>query len=154
MIINTKIFGEIEVNEEKVIHFENGIIGFPDLKKFLLIYDEEKEDSNRISWLQSVEEQGFAIPVINPLLVKEDYSPIVNDELLVPIGELDPDEMLVLVTITIPNDIEKITVNLKAPIIINAITRKSCQIIVENDEYIVKYPVYDKLKSKSEKVGE
>lgn len=154
MKINTKVFGEIEVNEKKVIHFENGIIGFPDLKNFLLLYDEEKEDGNRISWLQSVEEPSFAIPVINPLLVKEDYSPIVNDELLAPIGEFDPEEILVLVTITIPNNIENISVNLKAPIIINAITRKACQIIVENDEYIVKYHVYNVLKSKSEKVGE
>lgn len=154
MTIQTKLFGNILVDEDKRIYFENGIIGFPDLKNFLIIFDEEKKDNARISWLQSVEEPGFAIPVINPLLADGKYNPAVNDELLKPLGELDSDEMLVLVTLTIPAKIEEMSVNLKAPIIINAITRKACQIVVENEEYLVKHPVYEVFKSKQEKAGE
>lgn len=154
MIIKTKLFGQIGVDEEKKIYFENGIIGFPDMKNFLLIYDEEKREKKGVSWLQSIEEPGFAIPVMNPLYAKEDYNPIVNDELLHPIGDLDPSEMLVLVTMTIPAKLEGMTVNLKAPIIVNAITRKACQIVVENDDYQVKYEIYDKLKQLQEKVGD
>ncbi|PXV90222.1 flagellar assembly factor FliW [Lachnotalea glycerini] len=154
MTIQTKLFGNIAVDNEKTIHFENGIIGFPDMKNYLIIYDEEKGDKAKISWLQSIEEPGFAIPVINPLLVRMDYNPTVNDELMKPLGDLDPQEMLVLVTMTIPAEVKNMTVNLKAPIVINAITRKACQIVVENEEYLVKYPVYDILKSKQEKAGE
>lgn len=154
MTIQTKLFGNITVDEGKKIYFENGIIGFPDIKNFLIIYDEEKEDKSRISWLQSIEEPGFAIPVMNPLLAKSDYNPTVNDELLNTLGELDSNEMLVLVTMTIPAKIENMTVNLKAPIIINAITRKACQIVVENDDYLVKYPVYEFFQIKQEKAGE
>lgn len=154
MTIKTKLFGEIGVNEDKKIHFENGIIGFSELKNYLIIYDEEKGDKAKISWLQSVEEPGFAIPVINPLFVKADYNPTVNDELIKPLGELNPEEMLVLVTVTIPAKLEGITVNLKAPIIINALTKKACQIVVENEEYLVKYPIYEILKMQQEKVGE
>lgn len=154
MTIQTKLFGEITVNEEKKIYFENGIIGFSDMKNYLIIYDEEKGDKGKISWLQSVEEPGFAIPVINPLFVKSDYNPIVNDELIKPLGDLDPEEMLVLVTVTIPAKLENITVNLKAPIVINALTQKACQIVVENEDYLVKFPIYEILKSQQEKVGE
>ncbi len=154
MTIQTKLFGNILVDEEKKIYFENGIIGFPDLKNFLIIFDEEEKESARISWLQSVEEPGFAIPVMNPLLADQKYNPIVNDELLESLGEIDSDEMLVLVTVTIPAKIQKMSVNLKAPIIINAITRKACQIVVENEEYLVKYPVYEVFQSKKEKAGE
>ncbi|MFA9377114.1 MAG: flagellar assembly protein FliW [Lachnotalea sp.] len=154
MTIKTKLFGEIAVDEKKAIYFENGIIGFPDMKKYMIIYDEEKGDKAKISWLQSIEEPGYAIPVINPLLAKTDYNPTVNDELIKSLGELDAEEMLVLVTVTIPVILEEITVNLKAPIIINAITRKACQIVVENEEYLVKYPVYEIFKTKQEKVGE
>jgi flagellar assembly factor FliW len=153
MTIQTKLFGEIVVDTEKTIYFENGIIGFPDMKNYMIIYDEEEGDKAKISWLQSVEEPGFAIPVINPLLVKMDYNPIVNDELIKPIGELDPEEMIILVTVTIPSKLEDITVNLKAPLIINAITRRACQIVVENEDYLVKYPVYEIFKTKQEKVG-
>jgi flagellar assembly factor FliW len=154
MTIQTKLFGTITVDEDKKIHFENGIIGFPDMKNFMIIYDEDKNEKARISWLQSIEEPGFAIPVMNPLLVKENYNPTVNDELLKPLGELDPNEMIVFVTMTIPAKLKDMTVNLKAPIIVNAITRKACQIVVENEDYYVKYPVYEIFEKNKEKVGE
>ncbi|WP_099469204.1 flagellar assembly protein FliW [Konateibacter massiliensis] len=154
MTIQTRLFGTIGVNEEKKIYFENGIIGFPDMKNFLIIHDEEKKDEIGISWLQSVEEPGIALPVINPLIVKPDYNPVVNDDLIAPLGELQPEEMLVLVTVTIPAKLEDMTSNLKAPIIINAETRKGCQIAVENEDYLVKFPIYNILQTKQEKVGE
>lgn len=154
MTIQTKLFGDIAVDENKKIYFENGIIGFPDLKNFLIIYDKEKEDKGMISWLQSIEEPAFAIPVMNPLLIIKDYNPTINDELLKPLEELNPEEMLVLVTVTIPAKLENMTANLKAPIIINAITRRAGQIVVENEEYMVKHPVYEIFKKKQEKAGE
>ncbi len=93
------------------------------------------------------------MPVIDPLLVMPGYNPQVEDELLKPIGNLDSDQLLVLVTLTVPRDLTKMTVNLKAPIVVNAAQRKACQIIAEGDEYIVKYPIYDILQA-SKKAGE
>ena len=119
----TRAFGEIEIDESKVINFPGGIIGFPDLQHFVLLYDEE-QGSNTVKWLQSVEEPGFAMPVINPLIVKDDYNPSVDDELLKPLGDMTDDDMVVLVTMTIPHEIEKMTVNLRGPVIINSATCK------------------------------
>ena len=134
MRIQTKIFGEIDIDEEKILHFANGIIGFPDLKDFALMYDAEKGEKSNIRWLQSLQEPAFAMPVLDPLAVKPDYNPEVEDELLKPIGELNPDEMLVLVTLTVPKDITKMSVNLCAPIVIHTESRKACQIIVDNEK--------------------
>lgn len=152
MRIQTKIFGEIDIDEEKILHFTNGIIGFPDLKDFALMYDAEKGEKSNIRWLQSLQEPAFAMPVLDPLSVKPDYNPEVEDELLKPIGELNPDEMLVLVTLTVPKDITKMSVNLCAPIVIHTESRKACQIIVDNEKYPVKYMIYDVLQKK--KAGE
>ena len=152
MRIETKIFGEIDIDEEKILHFTNGIIGFPDLKDFALMYDAEKGEKSNIRWLQSLQEPAFAMPVLDPLSVKPDYNPEVEDELLKPIGELNPDEMLVLVTLTVPKDITKMSVNLCAPIVIHTESRKACQIIVDNEKYPVKYMIYDVLQKK--KAGE
>ncbi|MDY4069998.1 MAG: flagellar assembly protein FliW [Lachnospiraceae bacterium] len=152
MRIQTKIFGEIDIDEEKILHFTNGIIGFPDLKDFALMYDAEKGEKSNIRWLQSLQEPAFAMPVLDPLAVKPDYNPEVEDELLKPIGELNPDEMLVLVTLTVPKDITKMSVNLCAPIVIHTESRKACQIIVDNEKYPVKYMIYDVLQKK--KAGE
>ena len=140
MKITTKLFGEIEAAEDKIIEFSAGIIGFPKMQHFLLIHDIENEKS-RISWLQSVEEPEFAMPVIDPL---------VEDEMLSALGDLDSSDMLVLVTVTVPADIRKMTANFKAPVIINAANQKACQIIVEDEKYEVKHPVYDLLTEKKE----
>ena len=120
MKITTKLFGEIEAAEDKIIEFSAGIIGFPKMQHFLLIHDIENEKS-RISWLQSVEEPEFAMPVIDPLVLMEDYDPLVEDEMLSALGDLDSSDMLVLVTVTVPADIRKMTANFKAPVIINAV---------------------------------
>lgn len=154
MLIKTKVFGEIEIDDAKIITFGNGIIGFPDLKKFTLLYDAEK--TGGIKWLQSLDEPAFAMPVMDPLYVKESYNPIVEDELLKPLGELDPEEILVLVTVTVPKDLKLMSVNLQAPLIVNAENKTGCQIIVDNekDEFPVKFMIYDILQNKKERAGE
>ncbi len=147
MKIKTEIFGEIEVAEDKVIVFENGIIGFPELKRFSLLHDEEKGNDVGIRFLQSIDEPGFAMPVMDPLVVRPDYDPQVNDELLASAGEITPENILVLVTVTVPSDLTKMTVNLQGPFVINVEERRACQVIVENEEYPVKYPIYDILQA-------
>lgn len=153
MQITTKVFGEITIDDEKIIHFPNGIIGFPDLTDFALIHDEEK-GTDTIHWLQSIQEPAFAMPVMDPLIVCPDYNPEVDDELLNCVGEIVPEELLVMVTVTVPKDIKKMTVNLKGPLVINAAQRKATQVIVEGDEYKVKFPIYEILNKKKEKAGE
>ena len=152
MKVNTNFFGEIEIADEKVITFENGIIGFPELKRFALLHDEEKGTNVGIRFLQSLDEPGFAMPVMDPLLVKPDYDPEVNDELLLSAGNVTADNILVLVTATIPGDLTKMSVNLQGPFIINVEEHKACQVIVENGNYPVKFPIYEILQSR--KAGE
>lgn len=154
MKANTRIFGEIEIADEKIITLDKGMIGFPKLKNFALIYDEEKETKyNSIMWLQSMDDTDIAFPVIMPHVVKEDYDPKVSDEMIAPLGTLTPENTYLLVTVTVPKNIEEFSVNLKAPIVINMDNRKGVQLIVE-DDYPVKYKVYDVLKAKKEKAGE
>ncbi len=151
MKINTKVFGEVEIADDKIIHFPSGIVGFPELTEFTLLHDEEK-GAGSIHWLQSIQEPGFAMPVMDPLLVCTDYNPEVDDKLLKPLGGLDPEEILVLVTVTVPSDLKKMSVNLRGPIIINAAAKKACQVIVEGEGYQVKYPIYEILSAR--KAGE
>lgn len=151
MIIETKVFGEITIDTEKIITFPKGIVGFSELTEFTMIHDKET-GSGSIHWLQSLQEPAFAMPVMDPLIVKPDYNPEVEEEWMKPLGDLNPEELLVLVTVTVPQDLTQMTVNLKGPIVINARARKACQVIIEGDEYKVKYPIYDILQAK--KAGE
>lgn len=143
MTIETRVFGEITIDPAKIIHFENGIVGFPDMRDFALIYDIEKGDKAGIRWLQSLEEPAFALPVMDPLTVAEDYNPEVDEDILKPIGKIEEGELLVLVTVTVPKDLKLMSVNLKAPLVINVLERKAVQIILDSDAYQIKYPIYD-----------
>ncbi|MGB4658800.1 MAG: flagellar assembly protein FliW [Mobilitalea sp.] len=147
MLINTKHFGEINLDESKIIQFDNGILGFEDYKSFTLLYDDEGGERPDISWLQSIEEPALAIPVISPFIVKPEYNPNVEDELLKPLGALNEDNIVVLVSVTVPADVEKISANIKAPFILNSDAKKGIQLIIENPDYEVKYRFYEQLKA-------
>jgi flagellar assembly factor FliW len=86
--------------------------------------------------------------------LRPDYNPEIEDELLKPLGKINEENIVVLISITVPSDIMEISANLKAPFIINSDSRKGAQIIVENMDYEVKYKFYDRLKElKAEKEG-
>lgn len=149
MKANTRLFGKIDIEDSKIIIFKEGIIGFPDLKHFTLIYDEEKEGQGTIKWLQSMDDPSFALPVINPLDVRADYQPVVNEEGLESLGKMPNESAFMLVTITVPKEIRQMSVNLKAPFVINMDNLHGVQIIIE-DDYPVKYKIYDILNKKKE----
>ncbi len=82
MKINTKIMGEIEVADEKILTFENGIIGFTKNKHFALIHDEKSGNNAGIRWLQATDDESLAIPVMDPLNIVKEYNPVVEEEML------------------------------------------------------------------------
>lgn len=143
MKIDTKYFGEIEIDNDKIIHFENGIMGFEEYKDFTLLYDSEAEKKPFFSWLQCVTEKSLAFPVVNPLNVIKDYNPVVEDALLEPLGELKDEDIVLLVFATIPNDVKDASVNMKAPVIVNAANGKAIQVILEKGDYKIKHKIIE-----------
>lgn len=153
MLVATKWFGEIEIEKDKIITFEKGLMGFEEYKEYTIIYDAEKSEEQSVVWLQSIENKDLAIPAMHPEIIIPGYDPVIEDELLKGLGDIKNANLVVLVTLTVPSDIEKMTSNMKAPIIINSDNLKGCQIIANNENYEVKYPIYDLLQT-SEKGGE
>ena len=153
MKAKTRLFGEIEIQDERIIQLDQGMIGFPELKHFTLIFDSDREEKSVIMWLQSMDDGDIAIPVVVPAELLPDYNPTVDNELLENLGTLTPENTYVLVTVTVPKDIEDISVNLKEPIVINTDTNKGCQLIVE-DDYAVRYNIYDRIRDGKKKAGE
>lgn len=142
MIIKTRHFGEVDLDDEKIIEFENGIMGFEDCKRFTILFDNEAEERSPISWLQSIDDPMVALPVVSPITVMAGYNPVVEDEYLEPLGKLNDENLVILLSIRVPQNIRDITVNLKAPFIINSDTKKGCQLIAENKDYDIQYNVY------------
>lgn len=155
MQINSRVFGEIEIAENKIILFERGLMGFEENSRYALLFDSEKKNGKGVMWLQSMEDANLAFPVIDPLNILPEYHPVVEDEWLADIGEYSSDEeLLLLCVLTVPADLTRMTANIKAPLVINTVTRKGCQIIVNNDEYDVRYNVYDYIQKLKKEDGE
>lgn len=149
MQVCTKWFGTVDIDDNKIIDFDLGLIGFEDCKRFTLIYDVDKGEETAIMWLQSLDEPGLALPVMKPEYIMEGYDPIVEDEILNTLGEdIRTANLAVFCTLTVPEDLTKMTINLKAPIIVNVDTMKGVQLIADNEDYAVKYPIYDVLQER------
>ncbi len=141
MKIDTRYFGEVEIGEEKIIHFEKGIPGFDEYKDYTVLYDIDGEGEPFFSWLQSITEKSLAFPVVNPFRIAEDYNPVVEDALLEEIGKCDMEDLVLFLLATVPENPENATVNMKAPLLINSKSRQGMQIIVENEDYEIRHRI-------------
>lgn len=139
MKIETRYFGEIDIQEEKIIRFEQGIFGFEDYKEYTVLYDIESEEEPLFSWLQSTTEKGLAFPIVNPFRIREDYNPVVEDAILNGLGEYKDEDLAIFLLATVPGDVRKASVNMKAPLIVNTNNRKGMQVIVENEDYEIRH---------------
>lgn len=155
MQINTKWFGTVEIDDAKIITFKKGLIGFEDCTQFAIVYETDEEKDNPIMWLQSLDEQALALPIIKPEYIIDDYAPVVEDELIYSLGEdVSEEDLIVFITMTVPPDITKMTCNLKAPIIVDSKTMNAVQVAAANEDYLVRFPIYNLLKERKEKAGE
>lgn len=139
MLLQTSTFGELDVQEEKIIIFKDGIPGFEELKKYVIII---LEQTHPFMWLQAVEED-ISLPVLSPFDLDNSYSPIVDDNVLAEMGIEYEEDLLVLVVSVIPLEITKMTANMAAPIIIN--TKSGCgrQVLTEGSDYLIRQPIFD-----------
>ena len=130
-------FGDVNYDPEKVVRFPEGLIGFEQLRDFLVMPN-EKDDV--LFCLQSVEEGHLAFLLVNPALFFPDYqvvpSPMVREKL----GIEADDQYFVLTTITFHQD-ESITLNLLAPVIYTPKTDRAVQIVLDGSEYQAKTPL-------------
>ncbi|HHV74875.1 MAG TPA: flagellar assembly protein FliW [Thermoanaerobacterium sp.] len=144
MDIETRNFGVVSYNEEDVLHFEEGIPGFEGLKSFILLSSEE---FTPFKWLQSLDDTDIAFVIVDPKAIIKDYKIELDVETVKALDIKDLNHILVFAIVVIPDEIEKMTANLKAPIIINAENNKGMQIFLDNDDYMIKHPIFKELKN-------
>ncbi len=143
MFIETTHFGTIEINQADILNFEEGIIGFEDVKKFGIIDSEDPESP--FKWIQAVDKPELAFALVDPFKIKKDYDFDLTDEEVEYLGVKDASEVMVFSIVVVPEDIKKISMNLKAPLIINKSNNKAAQIILDTDKYTVRHLILDEL---------
>jgi len=149
MKIQTTRFGEVEIADEKILHFPEGIIGFHSLKRFVLL----GKQSRLVMWLQAVDNPRIAFIVINPFLFEPDYNPRLTQEDLDFLKVHDSSDLHIFAIVVVPEDPQKMTANLLGPIVINIKEKIGKQVILLDGGYSVKHPIV-KQAEKAAKVKE
>ena len=138
MQLHTRDFGEIEIDEKKLITFVSPIYGFDSYQKFALLY--QKSISEHFIWLQSVEEPELCFILADPGLVMERYAPKLSEEAVQMLG--DGRYFYWLMT-SIRDPFDQSTVNLKSPIVVNPQRNLAAQLILEED-FPLRHPLFRK----------
>ncbi len=138
MKINTRYHGEREYKEQEVIYFKNGLPGFEKLKKFIFFPIEE---NGLFNILHSIEDEEIGIVTVSPFEVSKNYEFRLDDDTIDKLKISSPEDIMVIVTVTLHSKVESITVNMRAPIIINIKQKLGEQIILDNDSYSIKHPL-------------
>ena len=145
MLIETPRFGKMEVAEERVVTFAEGLLGFRDFKRYFF---HEPSEGAALQWMQSVELPALAFVVVDPRLIKPDYEVKVTAAQLEPLEVKDPSQAQVWVILTVPEDPSKMTANLQGPIVVNPARRLGAQIVINEEGATTKYPVLEGLKAR------
>lgn len=139
MKIKTKYHGEIDINQEEVLHFEKGIPGFQDEKKFMIL---PLSDDQTFSVLQSLETEYLAFVIANPFLFYKEYDFVVEDSVIEDLEIKSNNDVQVFSILTVQDSFEQTTANLQAPIVINIKNNKAKQVILNNGDYQTKHPIF------------
>jgi flagellar assembly factor FliW len=145
MNIHTSRFGLISITSDDVIQFPEGLLGFNELRQFVLLDDPTDEI---FAWLQSCTEPNIAFPLLEPELFTSNYSVALTKHDLETLGLQSKEGVRCFSIITIPGDPTQMTANLKAPIVINVAKRVARQCVLQDNSLAIREPIFTRLQQR------
>ena len=136
-VLSSRYFGAIAFADEDVLSFPRGLPAFEEERRWLLLDDGESS----VRWLQSIDDEGPALPVTAPDVVMPDYNARISEDDLELVGAPEASDLVLLAVLSVP-EVEpwRMTVDLRAPILVNIRTRRAVQVIALDEEYSVRHP--------------
>jgi flagellar assembly factor FliW len=136
VLIESERLGAVEVDETKVLTFDEGLLGFPDARRFALV---DAGDDGTYFWLQSLDDPRLAFLSAVPWAFFPDYEPELSSADSEDLGIDDPAHALVLCLLTFTD--EAVTANLLGPLVVNGVTRAGRQIVLGDSDYSARVPL-------------
>jgi flagellar assembly factor FliW len=143
VIVKTGRFGQLTVGTDETIEVPQGILGFPEYKKYCLV---DPGDDTLILWLQSLDNPDVAFPMLEPKIFRPDYSARLSAAELRELKLENINQSAVFSILTIPEDVTQMTANLKAPLVINLKQQVAKQVVLQENEYSIKHLMFKELK--------
>jgi flagellar assembly factor FliW len=128
MRINTSRFGRIDVAAGDVLRFPSGLPGLEDCREWALLADAAND---ALGWLQSTTRGDVALAVVSPRRFVPDYQVRIPRSELTPLDVADIRQAQVVVVVGTNGT--SLTLNLKAPIVINLEARTGRQVVASGE---------------------
>ncbi len=139
MIPNSTPPADEKATEQIIIRFEEGLYGFEEVKEYLLL----QENEDKTIWsLQAARSPTPTFIVLDPFMIMEGYSPVLSDEDLKALGNPEEEDLCFLCVAALKKRVEDSVVNLKSPVVINVKSRRAKQIILEANDYPIRYGLF------------
>lgn len=138
MLLTTSRFGTIEVDENRVITFPKGLLGFPSFRQFVLI---EPNDEGYFWWLQSIEAPDLAFVVTDPNLFVSSYRVPMKADQMQELGVSSLDETQVFVIVNKREQV--LTGNLQGPLVIHVASRMGTQLVLSDKRFTTRVPLVE-----------
>jgi flagellar assembly factor FliW len=145
MTVQTSRFGQLEIQDTDVLFFPEGLLGFSELRYFVLLEDPQDEI---FVWLQSTETPNIAFPVLEPEFFIPNYKLTLAKNDLEAMGLKTQEKLRSFSIITIPEDAKLMTANLKAPIVIHITSRVSRQCVLQDNSLQIREPIFSMLQQR------
>lgn len=136
--LSSECFGEITYTADAIMSFEHGLTGFEDLKEFVVV---DIDGCEPFQWLIAINSPTIGFPVLPAGAVDAEYELRMREEADLMYG-MNADHLLVFIIATLPTDLEESTINLRAPVLIDAHRNTGQQMILMSDEYSAEYPLF------------
>lgn len=137
MRVVTGQFGEIEFSEDSVIYFPKGTIGFEECRQFLIVEDEAYKP---FKGLMSVDERQVSFPVLDPFMVDAEFGKLLPPALIKRLFSSE-EKIDVFCIVNLNGENNKMTINLKSPIVIDYQLKRGEQIVLDSDDLPVALPI-------------
>jgi len=124
--IESTRFGTVEIDDSIVLVMEQGMIGFPDHRRYAIL--KQREDSV-FMWLHSVDDPALAFPIVLPWVFYWDYEVDLSDSDMAAIGVERADQISIYCVVNVGADVRAATINLFSPIVVNNGDRRARQVI-------------------------
>jgi flagellar assembly factor FliW len=145
LIVHTSRFGAVSITAEDVIQIPEGLLGFNELHRFVLLDDPSDEI---FVWLQSCDDPGIAFPLLEPELFSSSYRVQLTKHDLETMKLQSQEGLRSFSIITIPQDPTKMTANLKAPVIIHVKSRLARQVVLQDNSLAIREPIFTLLQQR------
>jgi flagellar assembly factor FliW len=147
MKVATSRFGEIEINEESIVSMPEGMLGFGEVRDYVLI---KHNEGSPFLWYQAVAEPNLAFVIVDPFTFFPDYEVILSKEDLATLNCTEIGNLAVFAVVVIPENPEHMTANLRGPVVINTENKIGKQVVLTDERYSPNQMIIPEIKKRTE----